>query len=199
MRKMTYERHITDTNPPTKGMSREGAQLTKIRPGMLGFVCEICGLPFERNASAAKRHRTSFCSVACFHESMRVRIETPCIICGNKMSLQPSQIGKKVTCSKECSTRRRISLGKKGKITPSVFAEYKRAAASIKTREICCNCKRTTGPWVVRNLEITVPDTGPVAVNASAAELWCKKCHLCDCAPLGAPARKWRPKSSNAK
>ena len=165
---------------------------------MLGFVCEICGLQFERFASAAKRHKSSFCSVACANEARRVRIETPCIICGNKMSLQPCQIGKNVTCSKECSTRRRINTGKKWKITPSSFAEYKKAASAIKAREICCNCKITSGPWVVRNLELTVTDSGSVVVNSSAAELWCKKCHLRDCAPLGAPARKWRPKTSNA-
>jgi hypothetical protein len=198
VRKTTYERHITDTAPPKKGLGCEGAQLTKIRAGMLGFVCEVCGLPFERRAAKVKRQNTTFCSKACYYQSMRIVVEKTCVICGEMMSGTPSQMKAKSACSPECSLRWRIKRGKKGQINPGAFAIYRHRANEIKAKGVCEKCGVKNGPWVVRELTLVLPDTGMPYLIEDDVALWCKHCHLEDSAPLGPPARKWRPQTSNA-
>ena len=152
------------------------------------LVCPICGTRFHRPPSHVARVKgIATCSRGCAAEAREVRVETNCVSCGKVMSQKPSDSIKITTCSKECSTLRRIKNIKA--VKPSSLGGYLKAAKRIAKIETCHKCLGNTGPWVVRNLMASVRSTGETIVDESSAELWCRSCHLIEVAPKGPPAR----------
>ena len=148
------------------------------------LVCPVCGTRFHRPPSHVARNKDhTTCSRGCASEARKVRIETHCVICGEGMELIPSMIEKKTTCSKQCSTLRRVKDIKT--VRKSSLGAYKRIALEISNRGKCENCCTQTGPWVVRGLKATVAATGEVIIDKSATHLWCRHCHLSSVAQSG--------------
>lgn len=151
------------------------------------LTCPICGLRFHRPPSHVARNKVSTtCSRGCASESLKVRIETECVSCGASMEQTPSNAARVTTCSKECSTLRRV---KNIKTVKRSLGAYVKASREICGRQSCEKCGANSGPWVVRNLEASIDESGRSYVDSSAAELWCRKCHLIDVAPMGAVER----------
>lgn len=152
------------------------------------LTCPICGVVFNRapsHVSRTKGHST--CSRACAAEARKVRVETQCVICEKSMELIPSEVEKKTTCSKECSTLRRTRGSKNTK--PAALAAYQKRAKEIAKTMECKNCGTSIGPWVVRGLKAEVTDDGKTIIDDECAELWCRHCHLSNVAHLGFIAR----------
>lgn len=158
--------------------------------GKLSFACPICYLVFERYACWAKRVNVNYCSRECACEGRKVRVHTNCVVCGADMEQMPSNLGRVVTCGKLCSSKRRQS----DTPHPRNFIVYKKAIKLIAKREVCSRCGVRSGPWIVRDIESEFDD-GLLDVDASAASLWCQRCHLTDTGPGGGRARQRQRKA----
>jgi hypothetical protein len=160
------------------------------------IVCPICFTSFNRPPSHVTRTKTgvSCCSRQCAASARVVRISVPCVSCSAPMELIPSSVGKITTCSKKCSTLRRIGSDATSK--QSSFGVYKKAIAEISANGACKHCRTSIGPWAVRGVRVSIMADGETMVHTNDAELWCKQCHLVGIAPLGAPARDKRAASS---
>jgi hypothetical protein len=152
------------------------------------ITCPVCFTKFKRAPSHVARRETCCCSRGCAAEIRKVRVISPCVSCGKQMELTPSNVPKKTTCSKSCSTLRRVKNSKTVKKTS--FGAYLKRVKEISARQLCANCLTTVGPWAVKNLEASMNDEGDVTVNDDHAELWCLSCHMSNVAPLGAPIRE---------
>jgi len=141
------------------------------------LVCPICLTPYHRPPSHIARCKgVSTCSVACAVIARRVRVETHCVTCGKSMEQTPSNAVRVVTCSKECSTVRRIK--DIATVKPYGLGVYIAKVKEIKSFSQCKNCGVEVGPWVVRGLGAAVSPSGEVELDESDAELWCRHCHL---------------------
>jgi len=167
---------------PSSGLVHAFSQKTKLsyNDGMQ-VACSYCGISFKRPASHLERVSAPCCSRACAAAIRVINIETKCIICHKIFVVIPSNLVRKTTCSKECSSMRRKS-GKNLNIRS--LAKVKIVIKEIEKRCYCYNCNSVIGPWVVRNIGATY-ENGHTEVNSTKAELWCKHCHLKNIAPLG--------------
>ncbi len=155
-----------------------------------GVKCPVCFSWFFRAPSHLSRAKNPTCSRACACEARKIRIETHCVSCGKSMEQTPSDANRIVTCSKKCSTLRRI---KRGGIETNnshyAFSAYKNAA-KIKTKDCKCKkCNTSIGSWVVKGIKAYLQDDGDVIIDDTNAEIWCRRCHLSDIALIGVEAR----------
>ena len=143
------------------------------------LVCPVCGTKFHRPPSHVARNKWhTTCSVGCAAEARKVRVESSCVICGKAMELIPSEVIRRTTCSKQCSTLRRIKNIET--VSPYRLGGYKAAAKEIAKKQECEKCGIRVGPWVVRNLIAKVTALGETIVDRSRHQLWCRRCYLAE-------------------
>lgn len=153
------------------------------------LVCPVCGTNFHRPPSHVTRLvGPAVCSRGCSAIARRVRVIVNCVSCQKPMEVTPSNVPRKTTCSRECSTLRRTKVGNHKK--PSVFADYLKRIKEIAELSKCAVCETTTGPWAVCGVKSSMSDTGVVTIDSDNAVLKCRKCHLNNIIPLALPARK---------
>lgn len=153
--------------------------------GKTGCRCPICGIHFERYTCKLARVSNPTCSRACAAIARRVRVHTKCTICNADMDQTPSNAARVVTCSKACSSIRRV---KGENPSPRNSAAYKKAARDIAGRQKCAACGIEHGPWVIRGLHFSYSQ-GVFDLD-NDGELWCRTCHLAAILPLAVSARK---------
>jgi len=158
--------------------------------GKMSFTCPNCYLVFERYACWAKRVNVNYCSRECSSEGRRVRVQVSCVVCKEHYEVTPSDIGKRTTCSKLCSSKRRQGDNP----YPKSFNAYKDAIKLIAKREVCSRCGVRSAPWMVRGIESVFGD-GLLDVDASAAFLLCQPCHFSEVGVLGGRARQRQRKA----
>jgi len=185
--KKLHVEHINHTAPP-KHVAR--LSLNNLTPlagavGKLRFTCPNCGIVFERYACWAKRVNVSYCSRDCSNEARRVRVQVSCVVCGEHYEVTPSNIGRKTTCGKLCSSKRRQSDNPH----PKSFNAYKDAIKLIASREVCSRCEVRSGPWMVRNIKSVFGD-GVLDVDSSKAFLLCQYCHFKEVGVVGGQSRQ---------
>jgi hypothetical protein len=158
--------------------------------GKLAFTCPTCDLVFERYACWAKRVNVNYCSRECGCLGRRVRVQVSCVVCGGHYEVTPSNIGRKTTCGKLCSSKRRQC----DTPYPKSFNAYKDAVKLIGKREVCSRCGIRSGPWMVRDIKSTFAD-GLLNVDASTAFLLCQSCHFKEVGVIGGRARQRQRKA----
>jgi len=158
----------------------------------MGVTCPICYVVFYRPPSHIERVKTypPCCSRACSAESRKIKVLFNCVSCGNEMELAPSEIGRKTTCSKQCSTLRRVK--DKNNVKKTSLGYYQKTIKEIARCSVCKECGVTSAIWIVKNCEAKLLDSGEVNVDISEAELVCRGCHLSGIAIIGGEANKKR-------
>lgn len=176
-------------SPVKSGLGHTQSNLTPLsRTRTMTLTCPICCLRFHRPPSHAARVNVNYCSVACRNEGSKVRVESHCVVCGGVMFLTPSLSARLSTCSKRCSTLRRL---KRNNPSPKSLAAGKKTIESIRQRGSCCRCGANHGPWMVRGLKTVFVDGVP-EIDDSNGELWCNRCFWPWAARLGGDENRMR-------
>lgn len=105
---------------PPKAPSRQISNKAPLAQtaGKVHLDCPICGIAFERYACWVKRKKICYCSKACADEARRRPVKLECVVCGGTFLTIPAQVGRVVTCSRECLKLRRSKLKKQGVLLP---------------------------------------------------------------------------------
>lgn len=168
-------------------IERSNENKLRTASGKIGLICPICGLKFATYAAWAKKVNVCCCSRACAAEARKVRVITQCVSCGKDMEHTPSDAARITTCSKVCSTLRRVK-GNGAPLRNSSAAIYQEAAKRISQSQECSSCGVLHGPWCVVGLQYRWDHGVPTMVHDG--ELWCRKCHLDRASKLGVLARR---------
>lgn len=173
--------------PPRHGLRGEQCNLSPLDPSRAMYLtCPICYTRFSRPPSHVARNKWgTYCGRGCAAEGRKVRIDVPCVVCGKQMELRPCDIGRKTTCSKQCSSLRRRSSN----VRPKATAAYKKAIRKIATPGVCENCETNSGPWIVRGVIAEPHDDGSVSVDSSGARLLCRPCYFSEIGVIGVRER----------
>lgn len=176
-------RSISDTAPPTSGKLIHLGSILPLESsvGKMRVICQHCETTFFRFASHVRRREKNYCSVACRHAGMKIEVHTNCIVCNADMVQTPSLAAKVITCSKECSSKR-----KRGGTLSRGWPEYKESVKQIAETSVCSCCGKTNGPWVVRGL---------LSDSKGKASLWCRNCHIKDLQQKVAANKVAKPES----
>lgn len=70
--------------------------------GYITMVCPICGISFDRKASEAARHETSYCGRGCMGYAQRRQVWRECRVCGKSYTVKQSLVDVVTCCSPEC-------------------------------------------------------------------------------------------------
>jgi 5-methylcytosine-specific restriction endonuclease McrA len=78
------------------GVEKSGSTLT----------CRVCGSTFYRSLNEVLKHKTFYCSVACFSIGRQTKVSRTCKTCGKEFRVQPSYLvtGAVEFCSQACYT-----------------------------------------------------------------------------------------------
>jgi hypothetical protein len=179
--------HIEGVAGIRPAMQFEQSNKTPLAKGRgMELVCPICTLRFRRPYSHAKRVNCNYCSRACANEGRKTGVMVPCVICGTGIYTIPSMVGSLSCCSRECT---RVNRRKVGTSRPYRPIEMVAAIDAVRERGNCCLCGANYGPWIVRGIMV-IGDAPCPEIDVSAAELWCKRCHLADVSWAGGDAKR---------
>lgn len=102
---------------------------------MKTYVCQQCGKEFRRYP-CDKRNGT-FCSLACYHNSMRKSVEIKCGYCDKVFSRKPYKIKDgKSYCSRGCSSKSQITRVNKKCSTCGV--DFSIESGRVREHNFCC-------------------------------------------------------------
>jgi hypothetical protein len=156
---MCKQQQIFHKAAPSGGMSFMLSNSSSIaaNSGKVLLDCPVCGISFLRYACWAKRKKVSYCGKGCADEAKRRPTAMTCVVCAKEFVGVPSEVGRIVTCSKECrvSDRRRKIVAK----PPQVHAN--RASGTA-------NAKLTTEQ--VREIESSTERTGSLALQYGVSD-----------------------------
>jgi len=99
------------------------------------YICQQCGKEFNRYSSDKKKG--TFCSLGCYHDSMKKSVEIECSYCGKMFSRKPYKVrGEKSYCSRECSSKSQVT--RVNKKCSTCGAEFLIEFGRVREHNFCC-------------------------------------------------------------
>ena len=137
-------RHFDSLTPLAGGLIGElnnGVPLSENRGRGWRLTCPVCGIAFTKPDAWVKRTKgTPCCSVACAGVFKRTRVQKECVVCHSVFLVTPST--RIVTCSKQCSRRRRMNgdqYSKGQRLAPEIYV----ARQEVLARGCACGARAT--------------------------------------------------------